>query len=161
MRWTREGNGWELRHGRREERRCNAVCIYKRGITEEQALSEMKYTKLYLWFLVYDYIYCRYCILFVLHLLARPRKFQKYYIFFVGQQKHIDWRGATRLGIGALKVPFLVKLTIMPLVKLGLTEIQTRSKSPQNGIFYAFTSNERHSKIFVKFDPVWPILTRC
>ena len=115
-----------------------------------------RYTKFYLWFLVYDYIYCRYCILSALDLRAKPHKFQKYYIFFMGQQKHIDWRGATHLNIGALKVHFLVKLTIMPLVNLVLTESQTRSKSPRNDIFDAFTSNESQSEIFVKFDPVWP-----
>ena len=56
------------------------------------------------------------------------------------------------MGIGALKVPFLVKLTKMPLVNLGLTKIQTRSESSQNDIFHAFTSNPSYSKIFVKFD---------
>ena len=49
-------------------------------------------------------------------------------------------------------MPFLVKLTKMPLVNLGLTKIQTRSESCQNDIFHAFTSNLSYSKIFVKFD---------
>ena len=86
---------------------------------------------------------CRYCILFTLGLHARPRKFQKYYLFSIGLQKDLDWHSATHLGIGALKVPFQVKLTKMPLV------------IPKQ-IFRVSTSNPSLLVIFVNFDKVWP-----
>ena len=54
---------------------------------------------------------------------------KKYNLFSIGPRKHLDW-------IEALEVPFQVKLTKMPLVNFRLTEIQSRSKSSQNNIFY-------------------------
>ena len=87
---------------------------------------------------------CRYHILFTLNLHARPRKFQKYYLFSIGLQKDLDWRGVTHLGIGALKVPFQVKLTKMPLV------------IPKKKKIRVSTSNLSLLVIFVNFDQVWP-----
>ena len=49
--------------------------------------------------------------------------------------KHLDCRGATRSGIGALEVPFRVKLTKMPLVNPKLTKSQSWSKSSYGGPF--------------------------
>ena len=43
MRWTRVGNGLEPHRGRSGGGRCNAGCVTKRGITEEHALSGMRY----------------------------------------------------------------------------------------------------------------------
>ena len=53
----------------------------------------------------------------------------------------------------ALKVPFQVKMTKMPLVNPRLTKSQSWSKSSQDNIFHVSTSNLSHSEIFVKFDP--------
>ena len=36
--------------------------------------------------------------------------------------EHLEWRNATRSDIRAPKVPFLAKMTKMPLVNLELTE---------------------------------------
>ena len=47
---------------------------------------------------------------------ARAQKIWKYYFLFVEPWEHPEWRGATRLDIGAPKVPFLAKMTKMPLV---------------------------------------------
>ena len=44
----------------------------------------------------------------------------------------------------------------MPLVNLGLTEGQTRSKSTQNNTFYSFSSSSSFLEIFSNFDQVWP-----
>ena len=74
----------------------------------------------------------------------------------MGPQKHLDRHGATRLAVGALEMPFLVKLTKMPLANHWLTESQMRSKSSRNDIFHAFTSKSSHLEIFVNFDQVWP-----
>ena len=73
----------------------------------------------------------------------------------MGLWKHLDWHGATRSGIGALEVPFHIKLTKMPLVNPRLTESQRQSKSFKNHIFHASTSNPSHLEIFVNFDQVW------
>ena len=70
----------------------------------------------------------------------------------MGLQKHLDWRGITRSGIGALKVPFQVKLTKMPQVNLGLTKSQSWSKSSQNKNFHVSTSNSSYLVIFINFD---------
>ena len=70
----------------------------------------------------------------------------------MGTGKNLDWRGTTRSGIGALKVPFLVKFTKMPLVNPGLTDSQIGSKLSQNNLFHALTSNLSYAKIVVKFD---------
>ena len=94
----------------------------------------------------------RYRIFSVLNLRATPWNFQKYYLFSIVPWKHLDWHGATSLGIKALKVPFPIKLFKMPLVNLGLTKSQTRSKFFRNDIFHAFTSNPSHLEIFVNFD---------
>ena len=45
MRWTRVGDGREPHRGRRGGGRCNAGCVTKRGITEEHALSGMRYRR--------------------------------------------------------------------------------------------------------------------
>ena len=74
----------------------------------------------------------------------------------MGPWKHLDWCGTTRLDIGALEVPFRVKLTKMPLVNTRLTKSQSRSKSFQNNIFHVSTTNLSYSMIFVKFDQVLP-----
>ena len=100
--------------------------------------------------------YCRHCILFAFDLCAKLQKFQKYYLFSMGPWKHLDWCGTTHLDIGALEVPFRVKLTKMPLVNTRLTKSQSRSKSFQNNIFHVSTTNLSYSMIFVKFDQVWP-----
>ena len=63
-----------------------------------------------------------------------------------------EWRGATRLDTGAPKVLFSVKMTKIPLINLGLTESQTKSKSPQNITFHSFTSNLSFLDTFGKFD---------
>ena len=70
------------------------------------------------------FAYCRHRILFALDLGARPQKFQKYYLFSMGPRKRLYWHCATHLGIGALEMPFQVKLTKMPIVNLGLTKSQ-------------------------------------
>ena len=74
----------------------------------------------------------------------------------MGLRKCLDCHDTTRLGIGTLKVHFLVKFTKMSLVNPRLTESQMRSKSTQNIIFHAFTTNSSHLKILsilTKFDP--------
>ena len=63
------------------------------------------------------------------------------------------WRGTTRSGIGALKVPFSVKMNKMPLVNPRFTESQIGSRLSQNNLFDAFTSNPSYVEVFVKFDP--------
>ena len=78
----------------------------------------------------------------------------------MGLWKHLNWHNATHLGIEALKVPFLTKMTKMPLVNPRLTKSQTRSKSSQNNIFHGFTSNPSYLETFVNFDQVWPSLTQ-
>ena len=71
-------------------------------------------------------------------------------------RKHLDWCGATRSGIKALKVSFQVKLTKMPLVNGGLTGSQSWSKSFQNNIFHVSIANLSYLVIFINFDQVWP-----
>ena len=78
---------------------------------------------------------CRQRILSALDLRVRPRKFQKYYIFSIGQWKYLDQRGATHSGIRAIEVPFLVKLTKMPMVSPRLTESKSWLKSSQTKFF--------------------------
>ena len=75
-------------------------------------------------------------------------------------QKHLDWRGTTRSGIGALEVPFQVKLTKIPMINPRLTESHSQSKSSQNNIFHVSTLNPSYSEIFVNFNQVWSSLTR-
>ena len=96
----------------------------------------------------------RHSILSALNFHVGPQKFQKYYLFSTGPRRYLDWRGITRSGIGALRVPFLVKLTKIPLVNPGLTKSQSWSKSPQNDIFHISTSNPSNLVIFVNFDQV-------
>ena len=43
----------------------------------------------------------------------------------------------------------------MPPINPGMTESQTKSKSPQNSNFHSFTSNLSFSEIFDNFDQVW------
>ena len=74
----------------------------------------------------------------------------------MGLQEHLEWHGVTRLDTGAPKVPFLAKMTKMPLVNPRLTESQTKSKSPQNITFHSFTSNLSFWDIFGNFDQVSP-----
>ena len=87
---------------------------------------------------------------------CRTPKIQRYYFLSMGPQEHLEWRGATCLNIGVLKVPFLAKMTKMPLVNLGLTESQIRSKSSQNNTFHSFTSNPSFLETFGNFDQIWP-----
>ena len=68
-------------------------------------------------------------ILFALGLHAEPQKIQKYYFLSTGPREYLEWSDATRLDIEAPKVPFSTKITKMPLINLGLTEGQTKSKS--------------------------------
>ena len=89
---------------------------------------------------------CWYCILFALDLRAKPRKIQKYYFLSMRLEEHTKWCGATHLNIRAPKVHFLAKMTKMPIVKLGLTEGQTRSKSSQNNNFHDFFYQTRASQ---------------
>ena len=67
----------------------------------------------------------------------------------MGLQEIPEWRGATCLDTRAPKVPFLAKMTKMPLI-----EGQTRSKSSQNNIFHSFIPNLTFSEIFGNFDQV-------
>jgi len=97
---------------------------------------------------------CWYCILFALDLCVRPRKIQKYYFHSIVPWEHPKWSGATCLDTGAPKVSFLAKMTKMVLVNLGLTESQTKLKSPQNIAFHSFTSNPSFLEIFDNFDQV-------
>ena len=99
---------------------------------------------------------CWYCILSALNLRVRFRKIQKCYFLSMGPREHLEWRGATRSDTGALKVPLSAKMTKMPLVNLGLTEDQTRSKFSQNNTFHSFISNSSFSEIFGNFDQIWP-----
>ena len=71
----------------------------------------------------------------------------------MGPQKHIDYCGTIHSGIEALKVPFQVKLTKIPLVNPRLIESQIGSKSSKNNIFHTSISNPSYSVIFVNFDP--------
>ena len=73
----------------------------------------------------------------------------------MGPRKHLDWRGTTRSGIGALKAPFQVKMTKTPLVNPNLTKSQSWSKSFEDNIFHVSISNLSHLDIFVNFDQVW------
>ena len=107
--------------------------------------------------------FCRHHIFFDLDLHAKPWKLKKYYLFSKGLQKHLDQPGATRLGIGALKVPYQVKLTKMPLVNPKLTESWSRSKSSQNNIFHVSTSCLTWGLtmfLLSDFCQLWPSLTR-
>ena len=70
----------------------------------------------------------------------------------MGPQEHPEWRSTTRSDTGAPKMRFLTKMIKMPLVNLGLTEGQTRSKSTQNNTFHNFSSNPSFSEIFSHFD---------
>ena len=51
-------------------------------------------------------------------------------------------------------MPFSTKMTKMPLVNLGLTEGQMRSKPSQNNTFHSFALNLSFSEIFGNFDQV-------
>ena len=88
---------------------------------------------------------------------CRTLKTQKYHFLSMGPQEHPEWRGATHPNTETPKVPFPAKMTKMPLVNLGLTEGQTRSKSTQNNIFHIFFIQTRASRRFLatltKFDP--------
>ena len=101
---------------------------------------------------------CWYNILSTLNLCAGPCNIQKYYFFLMGPREHPEWRSVTRSDTEALRVHFLDKMTKMPLVNLGLTESQTRSKSSQNNTFHGFSPNRafrRFLAILTKFDKVW------
>ena len=103
-------------------------------------------------------IECWYYILSALDLCARPRKIQKYHFLSIGLQGNLEWCGVIRSDTEAPKMPFLTKMTKIPLVNL-LTGGRTRSKSSQNNTFYSFSSNLNFSEVFVtltKFDLVWP-----
>ena len=69
-------------------------------------------------------------------------------------REHPEWYGVTCSDTEAPKVPFLAKMTKMPLVNPGLTKGQTRSKSSQNNIFHGFISNLNSLEIFSNFDQV-------
>ena len=87
-------------------------------------------------------------ILSALDLHARPWKLQKYYLFTIGLQKCLDWRGATHSSIKALEVPFQVKLT--------------KSQS-----WVKIIPKQHFSCFYVKpelvsdFCQLWPSLTQC
>ena len=88
--------------------------------------------------------------------IRRKNGYQTYpYFHSMRLQKHLEWHGATRSEIGALKVPLSAKMTKAPLVNPGLAEIKTRSNYPQNSTLHSFTSNPSFSKIFGKFNQVW------
>ena len=74
----------------------------------------------------------------------------------MGLQKYLDRHGTTHSGIGALKVPFMVRVTKMPMVNPGLAKSQSWLKSSQNNTFHVSTSNFSYLEIFVKFDQIWP-----
>ena len=101
---------------------------------------------------------CWYCILSALDLCVGSQKIQKYYFLSMGPWEHPKRHGETRSDTRAPKVPLLAKMTKMPIVNLGLTEGQTRSKSLQNNIFHGFTSNLSSSEVFSKFDQAWPLV---
>ena len=69
----------------------------------------------------------------------------------MGLWKHLDWRGATRSEIEALKILFQVKLTKMPPINPRLTKSQSWSKSFQNHIFHVST-------LHGDFRQVWPYI---
>ena len=73
----------------------------------------------------------------------------------MGLQEHLEWRGTTRQDTKAPKVHFSTKMTKMPLVHLGLTKSQKKSKSPQNSTFHSFTSNQSFAEIFGSFNQDW------
>ena len=85
--------------------------------------------------------------------VSYPKNSKKYYLFTMGPQKHIDYCGTIHSGIEALKVPFQVKLTKIPLVNPRLTKSQIGSKSSKNNIFHTSISNPSYSVIFINFDP--------
>ena len=95
--------------------------------------------------------YCRHYILTTLDLRAKLRKYKKFLSFLHWAAETSRLSGTTRLDIGALEVPFWVKLTKMPLVN---PKSQSWSKSSQNNIFHVSTKNLSYSMIFVKFDQV-------
>ena len=82
------------------------------------------------------------------------KKIQKYNFLSSGQWEHLEWRGATRLSTEAPKVPFLAKMTKMPLVSPRFdrrsNEVQTFTKQH----FHNFAPNPSFSKIFNNFDQV-------
>ena len=89
--------------------------------------------------------------------MPNPDNSKRYYIFSMGPQKQLNWHCATRLGIGALKLPFQVKLTKMPLVNPGLTKRQ---------IWVKITPKQHFSFIYIKHEllndihQLWPTLTQ-
>ena len=74
----------------------------------------------------------------------------------MGPWKHLEWHGATRSSTETPKMPFIAKMTKMPLVSSKFNqrsnEVQTRKKTT---IFHNFTSNPSFSEIFNNFDQVW------
>ena len=72
----------------------------------------------------------------------------------VTRTSRVTWRNP--FGHRNTQSAFSAKMTKMPLVKLGLNEGQTRSKSTQNNNSHSFSPNASFSEIFSHFDQVWP-----
>ena len=111
---------------------------------------------------IFTSMQCWYHILFALDLHVKPRKIQKYYFLSMGPQGHPEWCGTTYLDTGAPKVPFSTKRAKMPLVNLGLTKVQTRSKPSQNNTFivlHQIRASRKFLETLTKFNQVDPELT--
>ena len=96
--------------------------------------------------------------------MCQTLKIPKILTFFQGLWKHLDWHGATHSGIGALEVPFLVKLTKMPLINLKLTEVKVGQNYPKTK-FIMFLHQTQATRWFLssltKFYPrLTPVGTR-
>ena len=88
--------------------------------------------------------------------VSNPKKSKNIIFLPMGPRGHPEWCDATRSDAGVPEVPFSTKMTKMPLVNLGLTEGQMRSKPSQNNTFHSFALNLSFSEIFGNFDQLWP-----
>ena len=86
--------------------------------------------------------------------VSNPKKSKNIIFLPMGPRGHPEWCDATRSDAGVPEVPFSTKMTKMPLVNLGLTEGQMRSKPSQNNTFHSFALNLSFSEIFGNFDQV-------
>ena len=91
-----------------------------------------------------------------LDLCAGARKFQKYYLFSMGPQKNLYWRGTTHSGISTLKVPFFSQIDQnvpgQPWVDWKSKSIEIIPKQ-HNSCFYI------KPKLLGDFRQLWPSLT--
>ena len=88
--------------------------------------------------------------------MPNPDNSKRYYLFSMGPQKHLNWHNATYSSIEALELPFLVKLTKMPLVDPGLTKSQICVKiTPKQHFSFFYIKPE----LLGDFRRLWPRLT--